>query len=140
MSGNVVAKRWDEVADGLAPEEATEPAPVVPDPFGQRPVSLIREFIINTLPHLPVEPLSEAPTAEEMRRLTADVIGLTEEQLASVLKVPVGAVRAWLDSEAGSRPVPETVQEPPAWKWPQFLGLWALALCIEQQRAGGDQR
>lgn len=125
------------VADPSEVEDATEQTPdtkpVWPDPFAIRPMADLRAFLMNGLSGYPVEQtFSEAPSAEEMARL-AGVMGLDAVQLASVLRMPVGSVTAWLDPASGLRPTPETVTCPPDWGWRNFLSLWDLAFWWEKE-------
>lgn len=115
------------------PKQTSEPKPTIGSPFALRPVSQVRSYVIHSMSGLDIEPLSECPSASEMDRLRRDVMNLTVEQLASVLKTPVGPVAAWLDEDSGMKPTPEIVSEPPEFMWRHWLALWSLAYAVEKE-------
>jgi hypothetical protein len=113
-------------------QAASSPTVVWPNIFAM-PVSEIRTFICNSIREMPLEVLTEAPSASEMSRLASEVMHLSVEELSKVLLTPVGPVRAWLDEDSGSHPTPETVSDGAEWHWKQFLALWSIAMVLEQQ-------
>ncbi len=121
--------------EGTEQTPQAEPERIWANPFAIRPCRDIRGFVLNSLGQWADLPeLTECPTAEEMARLTRDVMELSVEQLSRVLAVPVGPVALWLDPDSGSRPSPGTVAEPPEWSWRTFLQVFSLAQWWEAER------